>query len=114
MHSMDGLELDDFVMKDEDMGNGIVKDNITRVASHTHTMNDEWHEEIDLTDEQHGSMGKEDFVFEDDEFDSNNNDSISNSGATGNNKHKLHISNKGRCLYLVGNGMNVQNFCKLF
>ncbi len=111
MHSMDGLELDDFVMKDEDMGNGIVKDNITRVASHTHTMNDEWHEEIDLTDEQHGSMGKEeDFVFEDDEFDSNNNDSNSNSGATGNNKHKLHISNKGKCLYLVGNGMNVQNF----
>merc|ERR1711871_593566 len=53
-----------------------------------------------------GQIGKEtEFVFEDDELDSGQ-----TNNAGGQNKHKLHVSNKGKCMFLVGNGTNIQTF----
>eukprot|EP00943_MAST-04B_sp_MAST-4B-sp1_P002068 g2068.t1 len=111
MHSMDGLDLDDFVMDGGNDGNGTnEKFEVSRLATDTHTMAEEWHEEIDLSDAHQNTMEKADeFVFDDDEFNSSASASKDNSSA-GASKHKLHISNNGQCFYLVGNGMNVQTF----
>ena len=102
MHSMDGLELDDFVMKSDDFDLS-PKADVVRLPSGTHTMEENWHEEFDLSEEQ---IEKEtEFVFEDDEFDSGNTNNVGSQ-----NKHKLHVSNKGKCMFLVGNGTNIQTF----
>ena len=68
-------------------------------------MEENWHEEFDLEEQ----IEKEtEFVFEDDEFDSGNTNNVGSQ-----NKHKLHVSNKGKCMFLVGNGTNIQTFFKL-
>ena len=59
MHSMDGLDLDDFVMDGGNDGNGTnEKFEVSRLATDTHTMAEEWHEEIDLSDAHQNTMEK--------------------------------------------------------
>ena len=61
-------------------------------------MEENWHEEFDM---EGGQIGKEtEFVFEDDELDSGQ-----TNNAGGQNKHKLHVSNKGKCMFLAQKGL---------